>query len=95
MQGVAIEQKIGFANLFEITRQAMSSPGEDLTVNGIHLNDQGYELFSAALFKEVFRESAPKVKENIRTMVVEKDRQYLRRYRPLNTFYYTGGRKGQ
>jgi putative heme-binding domain-containing protein len=95
MEGVAVEQKIGFANLFESTRQAMSSPGEDLTVNGIHLNAKGYELFSAALFKEVFRESAPAVKETIRAMVVEKDRQYMRRYRPLNTFYYTGGRKGQ
>ncbi|MEM9018671.1 MAG: PVC-type heme-binding CxxCH protein, partial [Verrucomicrobiota bacterium] len=43
-------------------------------------------------FREVFNQSPPVVDEKVRELVVDKNRQYFRRYRPVNSFYYTGGR---
>jgi hypothetical protein len=32
------------------------------------------------------------INERLREAIIDRDQQYQRRYRPLNTFYYTGGR---
>lgn len=92
MREVASEQRVGFVDCFEPMLQAMSSPGDDLTVNGIHLNEAGYALFAETLFEQLFDRPAPPIDEELRKLVVDKDRQYFRRYRPCNTFYYTGDR---
>ena len=89
---VAAEQEVGFADVFQATRLAMSDPLSDMTFNGIHLVEEGYRLFADTLFEGVFSESAPEVNEKLRQAVIEKNRQFFRRYRPLNTFYYTGSR---
>ena len=92
MAEVAAEEAVGFANVFDATRAAMADPETDLTINGCHLTKEGYAVFAEQLFSETFGKSAPDVDEKIRELVVDKNRQYFRRYRPLNTFYYTGGR---
>jgi uncharacterized cupredoxin-like copper-binding protein len=92
MEQVAERMQVGFANVYEATRSAMADDGTDLTINGVHLNDAGYEVFAKALFEAVFDEAAPKSNEELRAAVVDKNRQYFRRYRPLNTYYYTGAR---
>ncbi|WP_166829380.1 PVC-type heme-binding CxxCH protein [Thalassoroseus pseudoceratinae] len=92
MKEVAREQEVGFADVFQATQQEMQSLGSDLTINGIHLNEVGNQVFSAALFEEVFKADAPVVKDAVRTAVIDKNREYFRRFRPVNTFYYTGGR---
>ncbi|MDF1752628.1 MAG: GDSL-type esterase/lipase family protein [Verrucomicrobiales bacterium] len=92
MAEVAASLKVGFANVFDATRSAMDDPDTDLTINGVHMNERGYEIFSEKLFSETFGKSAPKVDEEIRAVLVDKNKQYFRRYRPLNTFYYVGGR---
>lgn len=92
MQDVAREQKIGFVDLFAETEAAMRSPGTQLTSNGIHLNADGDRLFSSLLFSKLTGQAAPEPKEAIREIVVEKNREFFRRFRPVNTFYYTGGR---
>ncbi|MCA9190658.1 MAG: HEAT repeat domain-containing protein [Planctomycetales bacterium] len=92
MREVAAEQQVGFVDVFNPTAQEMASPGSDLTVNGIHLNAEGNQLFSQALFRGVFSQSPPVIDDSLLAAVVDKDRQYFRRFRPLNTFYYTGGR---
>ncbi|MCB1227853.1 MAG: hypothetical protein KDK99_18695 [Verrucomicrobiales bacterium] len=92
MAEVAAAEQVGFVNLFEPTRAAMRDPAAPLTINGAHLNADGYLLTADALFRETFGASPPPMNEELRAAVVDKDRQYFRRYRPLNTFYYTGGR---
>lgn len=92
MQSVAEEQQIGFANVFPATQLAMQSPGTDLTINGIHLTRQGDRLFASELFRQVFGEEPPEMDEQLRQAIVDRNRQYFRRFRPVNTFYYTGGR---
>ena len=92
MGEVAKEQQVGFVDVFEETAREMASPGGDLTINGIHLNEPGDELFSATLFRGVFGAAPPVIDQPLREAIVDKNRQYFRRFRPLNTFYYTGGR---
>ncbi len=92
MAEVAAEQKVGFADVFVSTRAAMANADSDLTINGAHLNDEGYKVFADQLFRQTFSESPPAENEELRKVVVDKNQQYFHRYRPLNTFYYTGGR---
>jgi putative heme-binding domain-containing protein len=92
MQEVAREQQVGFVNVFDETARAMSDSNRVLTINGIHLNDEGDRLFSESLFRGTFGTQPPAIGEPLRQAVIDKDRQFFRRFRPLNTFYYTGGR---
>ena len=92
MREVAALQKVGFADVFTATRTAMDSPDVDLSMNGIHLEEDGYELLADTIYSQLFAESAPDINEALRAEVQEKSRQYFYRYRPLNTYYYTGGR---
>lgn len=92
MRRVAAELEVGFIDVFHPTLKAMDSPGTDLTINGAHLNDAGYQLFSQLVYRGLFQQEAPLVPDDLRQVVIDKNRQFFRRYRPLNTFYYTGGR---
>ena len=93
MREVAAAQGVGFADVFAATETAMASGGSDLTINGCHLNEAGYKVFAEALFAKTFvGRKGPAVDEAVRAAVIEKNKQFFRRYRPVNTFYYTGGR---
>ncbi|MDV6028976.1 MAG: hypothetical protein F9B45_02480 [Phycisphaera sp. RhM] len=92
MRDVAAEQGVGFADVFNETRRQFESLGSDHTINGIHLNEDGDRFFSKTLFEKVFRRDAPDIKPELLQVIADKNRQFFRRFRPLNTFYYTGGR---
>lgn len=92
MRQVAAAAGIAFVDVFEPSRPAMKDASTRLTDNGVHLNEAGYRLFAREVFQSVFQESPPDVNEALRSVVVDMNRQYFRRYRPLNTFYYTGDR---
>ncbi len=93
MQQVAAEQNVGFANVYNDTLRASTDPHSNITLNGVHLTEDGYETFARSLYRRTFGEDASAINEDLRANVIDKNRQYFRRYRPLNTFYYTGGRK--
>ncbi len=95
MRDVAREQRVGFVNVFDDTAKAMLSLGSDLTMNGVHLNEAGDRLFSESLFRGTFDRKPPEINQPLRQAVTDKNRQFFRRFRPLNTFYYTGGRNKQ
>ncbi len=92
LQQIARQQKVACVNLFDATDQAMQSPGNDLTFNGVHLTKNGDRLFSEQLFKATFQAEVPHISDWLVDAIVDKNRQFFRRFRPLNTFYYTGGR---
>ncbi len=91
---VATEQQVAVVDVLTPMMPLMASPGNDLTINGVHLNEEGYRAFARIVFQQLFGETPPEPREEIRAVVIDKNRQYFRRYRPLNTFYYTGGRRG-
>ncbi len=91
MREVAAEQQVGFVDVDTPMRPVLSRP-DDLTINGCHLTKEGYAEFASTLFECCFGGPAASVQESLRLAVVDLERQFFRRYRPLNTFYYTGGR---
>lgn len=92
MREVAAEHRVGFVNLFDFSQSILAPAQTKLTINGAHLTREGYAQVDAHLFREVFGQDAATMNEELRRAVVEKNRQFFRRYRPLNQFYYTGGR---
>jgi hypothetical protein len=64
----------------------------DLTFNGVHLEDPGYAIFGDALFRAAFKASPPEATPELRAAIADKNTLFFRRYRPLNSFYYTGDR---
>ena len=92
MEAAAAEHQVGFANVFAGTKAAMDDPKTDLTFNGVHLEDAGYALFAKQLYEAVFIAPAPRVHAGLVAAIADKNRQFFRRYRPLNAFYYTGDR---
>jgi azurin/glucose/arabinose dehydrogenase len=92
MEEVAAEQGVGFVNVFEATKAAMADAATDLTFNGVHLENRGYALLAEQLYKGAFVAPAPKANPELVAAIADKNRQFFRRYRPLNAFYYTGDR---
>jgi len=92
MAEIAANKGVAFADVFAGTRDALADPDSTLTINGVHFTAEGYRIFARQLFRETFEESPPRVNEAVRAVAIDKNRQYFRRYRPLNPFYYTGGR---
>jgi uncharacterized cupredoxin-like copper-binding protein/lysophospholipase L1-like esterase len=92
MREVAEEKRVGFIDLFEPTRRAFGRGGIPFTINGVHLTVEGDRLVADIIHRELTGKPAPQRNEELRKAVIDKDAQHFRRYRPLNTFYYTGGR---
>lgn len=92
MKEVADRMQVGFADVFDPTAAAMADEDIDLTINGAHLTATGYQVFADALFAAVFNAPALPPSDELLAAIVDKNTQYFRRYRPLNTFYYTGNR---
>lgn len=93
---IAATNKIGFVDLFSPTILLMSKgkAAKPLTDNAIHLNDYGQravaEVFASALgITAPWTEKA----EPIRHLVIEKNKQFFFRWRPINGEYVYGRRK--
>lgn len=86
MKNVCQKHEVAFANVFS----SIVTP--ETTIDGHALNELGHSLFSQKAFQELFAEDATVINEDLRQLVVDKATQFHQRYRPLNTFYYTGGR---
>ena len=91
IRDVAKKQNVGFIDLFTPTLPAATN-SSPLTFNGVHLNDHGYQVVSRLIAEALCGSAAKEFNQEIRQVVVDKNRQFFRRFRPLNTFYYTGGR---
>ena len=92
VEEVAADQSVAFVDVFKATEAAMATPESDLTFNGCHLNDAGYRTLSEVLVRNLIGSAVPKADEQVRRSVIDKNRQFFRRFRPVNTYYYTGGR---
>ena len=93
MEKVAKAEKVGFVNCFQYLLSRIEDLNDDLTINGCHLNEMGYLELSKVLFQNIFSKPPPPMDKDVKAAVIEKNTQHFFRYRPLNTFYYTGGRR--
>lgn len=84
MAKVAAEKDVVFVDLFEGTRKLYESSEEPLTVNGVHLNEEGNRLV-AQLITEELTGSVPDMNEKdlkkLRLAVVNKNGRWFNRYR--------------
>lgn len=90
MAKVAKSEGVAFADVFN--SELGTANHEPRTINGVHLNEQGYAIFAETLFRELIQETAPKLNEAVRAAVVEKENKFFQYYRPLNYYYIKGGR---
>lgn len=99
MRKVAAEMQVGFVDLYSATTSRAASRDEALTINGIHLTEQGDlvvgRLLIDALAGGAAREaSAGEVKrlDELRALIREKNQQFFYRFRPVNAEYVVGRR---
>ncbi|HRJ11113.1 MAG TPA: GDSL-type esterase/lipase family protein [Prosthecobacter sp.] len=89
MKKVAAAEKVAFADVFDIPPSEFRTPH---STNGVHLNQEGYRVFSERLYNQLTQETPPKLREVVRAAVVEKEDKFFQHYRPLNYYYIKGGR---
>jgi len=95
MKKVAEERDLPFIDLFHPTRSLMAEngSGQPLTINGIHFTDEGCRIVSEVLAIGLgFTDPLPGESEPVREIVIEKNRQFFLRWRPVNAEYIFGRR---
>ncbi len=97
MKEVAGKLNISFIDLFDATEKRFGTGKDSLTINGIHLNDQGYkevsELMAGALDLPVSKWAASTDMINLKTVIDHKSQQFFYRFRAVNGEYIYGRRK--
>lgn len=89
MKKVAAAEGVAFADVFDIQDSQYRAPR---STNGVHLNTEGYRVFSERLYNQLTQETPPRLNEAVRAAVVEKEDKFFQYYRPLNYYYIKGGR---
>ncbi|HMJ88633.1 MAG TPA: PVC-type heme-binding CxxCH protein, partial [Candidatus Acidoferrum sp.] len=96
LREVAQANGVQFVDLFSASKKAYSSAKNSLTINGIHLNDEGYKALAPAMFSTVFDEKAPAMDstgfENLVSAVNDKNTMWFSRYRTMDGYNVFGGR---
>jgi hypothetical protein len=85
-----------FVDLFTPSLELMAKSEQKLTINGIHLSDEGDRLIAEVLDRALFGVRPEKIAadyERLRAEVNEKNLQFWYDHRAVNGFYIYGGRK--
>jgi glucose/arabinose dehydrogenase len=83
-------------DLFTPTKHLYQTSDHPLTINGIHLSDEGYERLAPVLDEALFGTRPAASTANLKLLfaaVQEKNRQFFFDYRAVNGCYIYGGRK--
>jgi azurin/glucose/arabinose dehydrogenase len=96
MAEVAKAKGVPFIDLFTPSKELYAKAKQPLTMNGVHLNDDGDRALAPVQFKELFGQDAyvtsdPQVAK-IRDAVLEKNVQWHHRYRTVDQYNIFGGR---
>lgn len=97
MRRVTARLGVPFADVFTPMRAAMASAARPLTVNGMHLNDEGDKVLAVVLLTALGLApddlpAGSKSYTDLRTLIHEKNRLFFLRWRPLNAEYVVGRR---
>ncbi len=92
---VAQKKGVRFVDLFAPTKKLFAESERPLTINGIHLGDEGYKKLARVLDRGLFGKAAEsKINaKKLRAEVAEKNLQFFYDHRAVNGFYIYGGRK--
>jgi hypothetical protein len=93
---VAKANNVPFVDLFHPSQELYAQSSHPLTMNGIHLTEEGDKALAPVQFKGIFGKDAPKADdpsvEKIRQAVLEKNVQWHHRYRTVDQYNIYGGR---
>jgi putative membrane-bound dehydrogenase-like protein len=96
MAEVARANNVQFIDLFTPSQELYAQSGHPLTINGIHLTEEGDKMLAPVQFKALFGKDAPSTTdpavEKIRAAVVEKNEQWHHRYRTPDQYNIYGQR---
>ncbi|MGV3517721.1 SGNH/GDSL hydrolase family protein [Luteitalea sp.] len=97
MRRVTTRLGVPFADVFTPMRDAMAGAKAPLTINGMHLNEDGDKVFAVVLLTALglAPEELPagsKSYTDLRALIHEKNRLFFLRFRPLNAEYVVGRR---
>ncbi len=96
MEDVAKAKGVPFVDLFTPSRELFAKAASPLTINGIHLTDEGDRQLAPVQFKAVFGTDAPDPADplvgKIRAAVIDKNTEWHHRYRTVDQFNIYGDR---
>ena len=88
---VAEENKVAFVDVFTETLDLLSRD-DQLTINGVHLNEEGYRRFAAILNHGLFGVSPKPFNAQLHAEIEDKNFHWYNRYRAVDGYYIYGGR---
>ena len=95
MAAVAKAKNVAFVDLFRPSQELYQQATKPLTINGIHLNENGDKALAAVQFRAVFGKEPSKNSTQlakIRAAVIEKNTEWHHRYRTVDQYNIFGGR---
>ncbi len=96
MAEVAKANNVPFVDLFTESKKLYAQSSRPLTINGIHLTEEGDKFLAPVQLKGIFGKEAPMTDqpsvEKIRQAVLEKNVQWHHRYRTVDQFNIYGQR---
>jgi len=95
IEEIAKQNALHFVDLFGPTLAAMEGGvSERLTIDGLQLNDRGHRVVAEELARGLgITDPWSGKMENLRQLVVEKNKQFFFRWRPINGEYVYGRRR--
>lgn len=96
MAEVAAAHDVGFVDLFSPSRaliEQMREQSRQITLNGLHLTEEGDRLMAPVMFRGLFGEEPPAGDfSELREVINEKNAQWHGRYRVIDGYNTYGGR---
>ncbi len=97
MAEVCEEKNVPFVDLFSATQKLYKSKKENLTINGIHLSDNGNKAVAKVIMSQLVKGSNKVINntsliEKVREAVLEKNYYWFSRYRVVDGYNVYGGR---
>jgi lysophospholipase L1-like esterase len=96
MAGLAAKYGVVFVDLLTPTKRLFEASSRPLTINGIHLSDEGYRQLAPKLDLALFGPPPATSQADLKALyaaVQEKNLQFFYDYRAVNGCYIYGGRK--
>lgn len=89
---VAADTGATFADLFHPTQKLFEKTSEQLTLNGAHLNADGYKALAPIFMKELFGEAPESFNSEVHAAIRDKNFHWWHRYRAVNGYSIYGSR---
>ena len=94
---VAAAEGVSFVDVFTPTKALFEREQKRLTLNGSHLNEEGYKAFAPIFLNATFGEGTAELDAKVKAEVDDKNFHWWHRYRAVNGFSIYGdrGKAGQ